>query len=1329
MKKFTTILALLFAMVATAFAEHVETSDARRAAETFLQSKMNAPTGIRLLDYADRADFPNFYVFGNDHSFVIIAADNAAHPVLGYSTENAFGMEDAPENVRFWLKGYNDEIGFLMESRIEASPEIRSEWDNLLNGNGLEPKTRTSVSPLIRTIWNQTEPFNNLCPSNSGGTAVTGCVATAMAQVMNYWEHPVRGTGSHSYTHSTFGQLSANFGNTVYDWDHMKNSYLGDYTNTEATAVATLMYHCGVAVEMNYGTGSSGAFSEDVPVALKTYFGYSSSTNLLYKSSYSDSQWISMLKTELDGARPLYYSGSGAGGHAFVCDGYDEGNYFHFNWGWGGSRDGYFAIGALNPGGGGTGSGSGTYNNNNAAIFNCQPNTPSINPPTISATVNGRNVSLTWNSVSNAVSYKLYRDDNLIASSLTSTSYADNNVTYGNHAYYVKSVKSDGTMSLKSNTAVADVHFEGPVATNLQYSQTGGNIHLSWTAPASESAILQYGTGSSGGGVGYNNGSTPFYWAQRYPVTTLTSYAGMAINKVSVYFQYTGTYTLYIYTGNETGTSDLLYQTSYSASSTGWKDINIPSPVALDYTKDLWVVMYAPASISYPACFCSYSGSGVEDAAYYSSSGSGWYNYGNNTKSWLMKTYITDGTYTYNIYRNGSSIASNVSNTYYNDNGLANGSYTYYVKTNYYGGESDASNSVTVNIGSTTNYTISASANPSSAGTITGAGTYAGGSTCTLTASANTGYTFFNWTKNGTEVSTNSTYSFTVTGNATYVANFSYEQYMISVSASPAAGGTVSGGGAYTYGQSCTLTATPNSGYTFVNWTRNGSSVSTSPTYNFTVTQSDEYIAHFEGAGCDVVFDLEDSYGDGWNGNKLVVSYGSTSEQLTFTTGYSASYTLNIPDGSHVTLGWIAGSYTSECSFTVSYGNGDVIYEGNNLSSSFSYEFDVACPVTGITQTTHFVNGWTWWSTYIEEDGGSCLTQLENGLGTSGQVIKNQSASLTHIGSSWYGGFTSLDNAQTYRVKTNAAVDVDITGPAVATASHPVTLKPNWTWIGYPCTSSMSVATALAGITPTAGDVLKSQTSSTVYIGTTWAGSLNTITPGMGLMYYSKKTSNMTLVYPTAKGEETKPNLTPENNHWQPDMAAYPDNMTVLAVVEMNDMELQGENYELAAFANGECRGSVQLLYIEPLNRYMAILTVAGDAETELRFGLYDVTTGEEYLNANETLTYQSNAIVGDLDAPLTIRFRSNTGLDELSSMVKVYPNPVDRGTQFSVDLPTKQTETVRVEVLNMMGSILSTETATGQPAVFKAPDTPGVYTLRIISDSKETCCRKLVVK
>lgn len=283
-------------------------------------------------------------------------------------------------------------------------------------------------------------------------------------------------------------------------------------------------------------------------------------------------------------------------------------------------------------------------------------------------------------------------------------------------------------------------------------------------------------------------------------------------------------------------------------------------------------------------------------------------------------------------------------------------------------------------------YTISVSANPSEGGTVSGGGTYNYGSSCTLTATPATGYSFVRWTKNGSQVSTNPSYSFTVTGNASYVAVFSLNSYTISVSANPSAGGTVSGGGTYDYGSSCTLTATSATGYSFVNWTENGEVASTEATYSFTVTRDKNLVANFieAGSGCSITFNLNDSFGDGWTGNYLVVSYGDISEQLTIENGSTASYNLEIPDGSNVELTWISGSWIGECSYTISYENGNVIYYGSNMNSNFSYGFDVDCvgmPATlyDIIATTIPVNGGTVMGAGGFEYGSTCtLTATSN---------------------------------------------------------------------------------------------------------------------------------------------------------------------------------------------------------------------------------------------------------------------------------------------------------------------------------------------------------------
>ncbi len=713
MKRFTMILALLLMIAMPMMAERVSPKTAQKVAQTFLNN--NGAKATQLTDLSKIAGFQNLYIFTAEPGFVVMAADDCVQPILGYSLTGKFQTENMPTNVRGWLDGYNDEIQYAIDNKMKATVETSKLWKDLIDGKSKAAKATIVVDALVRTQWDQDPLYNNLCPYISGEQTVTGCAATAMAQIMNYWEHPIHGIGSHSYNWN--GQtLSANFGATTYDWDNMTFSLNGSSSQAQINAVATLMYHCGVALNMQYGlavTGGSSAYPSDIPSALINYFNYKSSITIKAKSSYSNSQWLNLLKTELNEDRPIQYNGWGpnnSGGHSFICDGYDNSDYFHFNWGWSGRNDGFYSLSNLVPGSGGSGGGGYNFTYDQLAIFGIQPNTPSINPPTIATAVDGTNVTITWNEISDADSYRLYRNGNLIASSLTTTSYIDTDLPYGEHAYHVKSVKSDGTMSLKSNISVAVVSFDGPVATDLTASLNGNTVNLSWTAPASESAILQYGSANPSGYIGFS-GQAAFYWAQRYPVATLASYAGMAIDKVSVYFGYSGTYTLYIYNGDETGTSDLMYQTDYTASSTGWKDIDVTNIVPLDYTSDLWVVMYAPQSIAYPAGYCSYSGSGAEDAAYYSSSGSGWYSMGDNT-SWVMKTYISDGTFTYNLYDGTNPVASNIEGTSYTVSNIAdNAVHQYTVKTNYYDGESSASNLVGFAVGTASIASLDMAAN------------------------------------------------------------------------------------------------------------------------------------------------------------------------------------------------------------------------------------------------------------------------------------------------------------------------------------------------------------------------------------------------------------------------------------------------------------------------------------------------------------------------------------------------------------------------------------------------------------------------------------------
>ena len=247
-----------------------------------------------------------------------------------------------------------------------------------------------------------------------------------------------------------------------------------------------------------------------------------------------------------------------------------------------------------------------------------------------------------------------------------------------------------------------------------------------------------------------------------------------------------------------------------------------------------------------------------------------------------------------------------------------------------------------------TNFNITAIANPTEGGVVSGSGMYNNGDTCTVVATANEGYSFMYWTEKGQQVSADAAYSFTVLWERDLVAQFTLP-LTVTASVNLPESGLVSGSGNYDYGSECTLTAEASEGYTFVGWTENGDYVSVEESYSFIVTEDRALVANFvEGySECAIVFDLYDGYGDGWSGNTLVVDYGNgNQEYLTIPDGNYYGYTRLIEHGSHISLSWIQGAYMEECYFTISYANGDVIYQGANMSSAFSMEYDVDCVET-----------------------------------------------------------------------------------------------------------------------------------------------------------------------------------------------------------------------------------------------------------------------------------------------------------------------------------------------------------------------------------------------
>lgn len=313
---------------------------------------------------------PAYYIFNaeDERGYVIISGDDKTDEILGYSTHGSFDAENMPENVKAWLQSYTEQIAMLETYVPQQNIEQNTtQWP--------------AIYPLVRTQWNQGEPYNAKCPLHNGYRSVTGCTATAMAQVMKYHEWPQTATPKiPSYITTSENIRVSTLPSTTFDWNEMKNTYS---SNDNGDAVAELMRYCGQSIESDYSEYSTGAYTSDVVNALTKYFDYDQNIEQKYLFFYTLSEWESIIYNELKASRPVYHAGvSMEGGHAFICDGYDGDGMFHFNWGWGGSYDGYYKLALMNPETGGIGSGSSDgYSYGQEIVIGIQPNTGNAPAP------------------------------------------------------------------------------------------------------------------------------------------------------------------------------------------------------------------------------------------------------------------------------------------------------------------------------------------------------------------------------------------------------------------------------------------------------------------------------------------------------------------------------------------------------------------------------------------------------------------------------------------------------------------------------------------------------------------------------------------------------------------------------------------------------------------------------------------------------------------------------------------------------------------------------------------------------------------------------------
>ena len=611
MKKIS-MITLLMALMGVAVANPVSQDVARRVAQNWMQAQ-GMKNVAALQDITQQTPFAEFYVFAApEGGFVLVSGDDCVQPVLAYSTVNRFEAEGMPQHVRGFLEGYDKEIRWwkthvqpaaqVYASRAEAGGKagvLPEEWQRLVDGAAPQPVLATAVAPLLTTTWDQSPYYNALCPTNGGESAraVTGCVATATAQVMKYHNHPATGYGSHTYSSSrnvngtqyTYNNLSANFGATTYQWSQMPNALTSASTTAQVNAVATLMYHIGVANEMAYSpeaSGSNNVYGGSVRASsqhsLMKYFKYRADMAVVRRDDYSHDDYCQRLRAELDQSRPLLYEGSDeSGGHSFVLDGYNNSGYFHVNWGWGGYFDDYYAIGGLEPAGGGTGANMGSYNLDNDVLIGLRPHTAwsATGNTTVSATVQA-------GSPSGAAVVVMGGGDNNYGTQ--SSTYA-----YGDTVMIVASAP---------NGYRFDSWNDGDRNNPRYLVANGGSYSFTASYAAIPTDTVSY-CNSDAWLSAYSLGSDK-HWGVMFPASLLD--AGKELSAVMFYAYEAGTYNITVYTGsNRETTAATVSHVVGSDMTRQWQTVALPTAVAA--TQDVWITFYAP-NVSYPAAFTNYSG-------------------------------------------------------------------------------------------------------------------------------------------------------------------------------------------------------------------------------------------------------------------------------------------------------------------------------------------------------------------------------------------------------------------------------------------------------------------------------------------------------------------------------------------------------------------------------------------------------------------------------------------------------------------------------------------------------------------------------------------------
>ena len=640
MKQLFTFLSFIL-IVVTAFAAPIDSVTTQRVATAFYSSKAPNGPSYRNIDaelvYCCRSGnnvrggsaIECFRIYNIGGGFVIVSADDRIQPILGYSTEGRFPNADIPEPIEELLTTYREAITSVISNDAPEQLAIQNQWRMLIDNHQRTYRSGTPViAPLLSTTWNQNEYYNNACPTDvrgPGGHVYAGCVATAMAQIIRYWQYPTHGIGNHSYNadyayqgYGNYGLQQVDFGNATYNYANMPTSLTSSTPSAQINEVAKLIYHCGVSVNMEYGYSGSGAVSSYAASAFNNYFGYSGCYHK-NRSSYSEANWITLLKTNLDNAQPILYHGSGSGSHAFVCDGYDSQNYFHFNFGWSGLYNGYYLLTSLSPS-------PYNFSGSQGAVFGISANLPIIRPSInhlvffieANTVSEGREVSIITNALTADITATAH--GNFYISTDSVNYYTTRTISSAGSKLYIQyqpvdNVNNDeGFVTLSSGVTRDTIFLTGktynriclPPQNLTVSSQNLQLISLNWEAPAidPEPETISWSSDVQSFMGGFSTNAVTIL--HRYTDTDLMSYNGKALTDIEFYASenITGCSAVVYKGGSLSGTNvnpgALVCEQVVDINTINlgdWNTITLNSPVIIDATQELWfgVKLTAPS--------------------------------------------------------------------------------------------------------------------------------------------------------------------------------------------------------------------------------------------------------------------------------------------------------------------------------------------------------------------------------------------------------------------------------------------------------------------------------------------------------------------------------------------------------------------------------------------------------------------------------------------------------------------------------------------------------------------------------------------------------------